>query len=339
MTLLLALCFSFFSYSKSLKKLSVLKELLLYLSAFITMFYLGFRSYEVGTDSKTYKYLFEYLYSAQDSFYISRDFLWDLFNYSIAQVTDDSRIIFLLTAIGYIYLPILGVRKHLNNNTLYFFMLFLISPNFFLYGTNGIRNGLAGSILLLSLRYYSHKSYKQYVLMVIGSLVHLSMAVPSALFFCSKYIKSLKFPLILWFLLLSISIAGVNLLDYVPATNRLSGYLDSNISEGTIFDKLFNFFIYSMSPILLGIYIVFIRKISNELYDRLLVTYILSNCFYIIAINSVYSVRFAYVSEFLLPFLLVYPVFKFKLWRYIEIKISIIFIFVFLIKAYKIFSI
>lgn len=334
--LILALCFSFFTYSIKLKRLSVLKDLLLYFFAFVISIYLGFREYSVGTDSESYKYLFEYHYSLQDSFVTSRDFLWDLFNFIVAQVTDEFRIIFLLTAFAYIYLPLIGIRKYLNNNTIYFFILFLISPNFFLYGANGIRSGLAASVLLLSFRYYNHKSYKQYTLMAIGSLIHISMAVPSVLFFCSKYIKTLKFPLLLWIILLTISISGVNLLDYFPETNRLGGYVDSDILQATVFDKLINFFVYSISPILLGFYVLFIRNIYDVFYKRLLITYILSNCFYVMALNSPYSVRFAYLSEFLLPFLLVYPLFKFKLWRYLEIKVSIIFIFIFLIKSYKI---
>lgn len=334
--LLLVLFTSLLSHSKRFKHLSFLKTILLvfFTTLFIVKF--GFRDYSVGVDSLTYKYSFEYIYSYQNQFVPSKDFLWDFINFTLAKSIDDVRYLFVLTAIGYLVFPLLGVYKYLKNYTIYFLLLFVISPNFFLYGANGIRSGLAASLFLLSLRYY--KNYKQYILIFISSLIHLSMAIPAIFFYLSKYIKSLKFPLILWAILLTISISGFNLLTLLPAIDRLTPYLSNELISESITNKLINFFIYSISPILLGIYVIIIKRLSDELYYRLLVTYILSNCIYIIAFNSVFAVRFAYLSEFLMPLLLIYPIFKFRLWTYIEIKVSFILLIVFLIKSYKIFT-
>lgn len=331
----LALIISVFSYSKQFKDLPVFKNTLLYTSSIYIAFCLGFRDYSIGVDTKNYKYDFDYKYSLQESFQSFNDILWDLFNYIVSQFTNDVRSVFVLVAIGYIFLPIIAVRKYLNNNTIYFFLLFIVTPNFFLYGTNTIRSGLAASIILLSLRYY--KSYKQYIVMLLGILIHFSMIVPSFFFFISKYIKSILYPLAMWVILLLFSISGINLLVYMPLSiSRLNAYVTGNINEENLSNVLVNFFISSVTPVLVGIYVIYIRKISDEFYNRLLVTYILTNCIYIIAFNSVFAVRFAYMSEFLTPFLLVYPLLKYNLWKYIEIKICFIIFIIFLIKAYKV---
>lgn len=333
--LFLVLITSFISNSKGLKSLSVLKTLLLIVFTSIFIIKFGFRDYSIGTDSKTYKYSFEYIYSYQSNFTPTKDFLWDFYNYSLAMLTDNPRYLFVLTALGYIALPIVGTFKYLKHNTIYFLSIFVISPNFFLYGANGIRNGLAASIFLLSLKYY--KNYKQHVLILVAGLVHLSLMIPALFFYLSKYIKSLKAPLIIWAFLLLIALSGVNLLTFMPAIGRLDTYVNQELISVSITNKLVNFFAYSMSPIVLGIYVVIFRKIADQLYFRLLITYILCNCVYIMAFNSIYSVRFAYLSEFLMPFLLIYPLFRFNLWKYMEIKVSLILILIFLLKAYKIF--
>lgn len=336
--LVLALALSIISQSKQLSGLSRFKVFLLYPLSIGMALYFGFRDYEVGFDTKNYEYSFQYKFSVQEAFQPSKDFLWDFLNYFIAQNTDDVRALFILVAMGYLILPILGVYKHMKEDSIYFFLVFIISPNFFLYGSNTIRSGLAASVVLFSFRYY--RNYKQYLILVVASLIHLSMIVPSFFFFISKYIKSIFFPIAFWFGLLLITLSGINLLAYLPISiDRLQPYIDGSLIESNPSNALYNFFIYSVSPILIGIYTVYIRKVNDDFYKRILITYILSNCIYVIAFNSSFSVRFAYISEFLMPIALVYPLLKFKLWKYTEIKITSILILLFLIKSYKILSI
>lgn len=336
-TLLLVLMFavSISAHFKKYKDLSRIKNLLLISFSVGIALYFGLRDYAVGVDTYTYKYNFEHIFSSLDSFQSGKDFLWDFFNYIVAQFTNNVDVVLIITAIGYIVLPLFGVYKYLRYNTIFFFMLFVISPNFFLYGANGIRSGLAASIVLFSFRYY--KSYKQYILLVIASLFHLSMIVPSVFFIASKYIKTITYPLLIWIVLLSFSLLGVNFLSLLPFHfDRLDSYIYTSVGEGNLVNIMTNFIVYSISPILLGVYIVYIKKIKDVFYMRLLITYILASCVYIAAFNSRYSVRFAYLSEFLMPLLLVYPLLKFKLWKYVEVKLVIIFSIIFFIKAYKI---
>lgn len=337
-TLLLVLMFavSISANFKKYKDLSRIKNFLLISFSISIALFFGLRDFNVGFDTNTYKYLFEYEFIAAEKFVPTRDSLWDFFNYIIAQFTNDVTFVFLIVAFGYIMLPLFGVYKYLKQNTIFFFLLFIISPNFFLYGANGIRNGLAASIVLFSLKYY--KNYKQYIIMLLASLVHLSMILPFLFFYVSKYVKKLRYPLIIWTILLIFALSGVNILSLLPfSLDRLDGYIEA---ERGLTDKMIiitNFLIYSVSPIIVGLYVIYVKKCKDDLYIRLLVTYILTNCIYIAAFNSSFSERFAYLSEFLMPLLLVYPLLKFRIWKYVELKLTLILAFVFFIKSYKIF--
>ena len=69
-----------------------------------------------------------------------------------------------------------------------------------------------------------------------------------------------------------------------------------------------------MMPILLGYYVVIKRGISNRTYLILLNTYTLANAFWVMVIRANFSNRFAYLSWFMFPIVLAYPLFKFNIW-------------------------
>ena len=75
-----------------------------------------------------------------------------------------------------------------------------------------------------------------------------------------------------------------------------------------------DFLLYSFMPILLGWYVIFKKKVINSTYQLLLGTYIFANAFWIMVIRAEFSNRFAYLSWFLYPIVLAYPLLKFKLW-------------------------
>lgn len=87
------------------------------------------------------------------------------------------------------------------------------------------------------------------------------------------------------------------------------------------------FLLYSSMPILLGFYILQKRKITDRIYVILLNTYILANAFWIIVINASFSNRFAYLSWFLYPIVLVYPLLKLSIWKDQSRKTALILMF------------
>ncbi len=69
-----------------------------------------------------------------------------------------------------------------------------------------------------------------------------------------------------------------------------------------------DFLLYSSMPILIGAYTLFVRKIYNNTYLILLGTYMYANSFWILVIRGLFSNRFAYLSWFIYPIVLAYPI-------------------------------
>lgn len=306
--------------------------------AIIIALLLGYRDHGVGTDTKTYVYLYEYVFIPMKTLTFRKDFLWDGLVYIFSRLTSDVQYLLIFVAIGYVFLPIAGIQKLLKQNTVYFFFLFLISPNFFLYGANGIRNGLAASIFLFSFRYYNSK--KQWIFLVLSVFMHLSMILPLFFFIVGKYFKNYKILLCIWGCLLLFSTLGINFLSFLPFSfSRLDAYLTGGDIRPTsrVLNIPINFLVYSIFPVIVATYFILVRKKYDDFFLRLSVVYILCSCVYISAFHIKFVERFAYISEFLMPLVAIYPFFKFKVIKYREIYIALFLISIFLFKSYKIF--
>lgn len=328
----------FIGYINGYKKNSLIKYGLTFFIAGYIAFLLGFRDEMVGVDTKTYIYIYEYIYSPMKMFHSESDYLWDLFTFLLTRFSNDVTIQFVIVAFLYIFLPIFGFKKYLKENIIFFFLFFLISPNFFLYGANGIRNGLAASIFLFSFLYFGKA--KQWIIIALSCLVHMSMIGPAFFFFSSKYFKNFKLLLVIWFLLLLFSMTGLSLFQFLPfSIDRLDSYLKGENDDQGVFllNIPINFYIYSISPILVASYFIIKKKITDDLYFRMVMIYLMGSCLYVIFFKANFSVRFAYLSEFLMPILMTYPFIKFKSIKYRELFLITIILLIFLVKSYKIF--
>ena len=67
-------------------------------------------------------------------------------------------------------------------------------------------------------------------------------------------------------------------------------------------------------PIVLGYYVVIKRGIQDRTYTILLNTYTLANAFWVMVIRANYSNRFAYLSWFMYPIVLAYPLLRLDVW-------------------------
>ena len=98
--------------------------------------------------------------------------------------------------------------------------------------------------------------------------------------------------------------------------DRLSDYIHPDVEEDlfTVTGFRWDFLLYSAMPVLLGYYVVIKKKVFNSTYLLLLGTYIYANAFWIMVIRAEFSNRFAYLSWFLYPIVLAYPLMKLKIW-------------------------
>lgn len=208
-------------------------------------------------------------------------------------------------------------------------ILFLISSFSFIgFGGNGIRNGMASSIALIGLavlsKYSEKKNWKYLVtgfaFLILAYYTHRSMSLvlicgSFALFFS----KNVKINLLLWVICVALSaIFGDYLTKFV---SQLSGdermiYYGYAEIDSSLFSKTgfrWDFILYSSLPIILAAWTAFFGKPTDNKYNFLINTYILANAAWALVNQIAYSNRFAYLSWFMMPIVLAYPLCKIKI--------------------------
>ena len=220
---------------------------------------------------------------------------------------------FILSGLIYVYGYYVFCRDSVDND-LFFTILFitcLLSAGFMNYGVNTMRSGLALSVYLTA--YGAELRGKQklsYSLMFLACLVHISLLLPVVCHFISRIKVPLYWFYLFWVLMLIITIINVfepmvSLVESMQI-DRLVNYMgdeESTYNSGFRTD----FVLYSLLPIIASHYYIFMKKINNPVYERLVKQYILINAIWLLFIRMVYTDRFAYLSWFMIPFVLMVP--------------------------------
>ena len=193
------------------------------------------------------------------------------------------------------------------------------------YATNGIRNGMAMSLLTLGISIFlTQKGGWKLLALALFSyafLTHRSCSLPLLCFLVVYYTKAgLKYAIYFWVFSVVVSlVAGAQVANIfvglgfderldniILANNDFSGFSHSGFR--------WDFLIYSLMPILLGYYALLRKGVHNRIYEILLSTYVLSNAFWVMVIRAHFSDRFAYLSWFLYPIVIAYPLLKVDIW-------------------------
>lgn len=249
------------------------------------------------------------------------EWLWDNLMFRCSQIMNVNAF-FTLIDIGYFGFTLWACRRLTPNNVLVSLMFCLGALSFYTYGTNGIRNGLACSMVLLYFSYIygtRRNIATAFIIAFAAFNIHHTTALPILMSLVSLFcIRSFKWTYTFWILSILISLvaggAVTSLFASLGFDDRLS-YL-TTIDEDKFSRTGFrwDFLIYSMMPIVLGYYIVIRKGIRNNAYEFLLNTYTLSNAFWVMVIRANYSNRFAYLSWFMYPIVLAYPLLKLDIW-------------------------
>ncbi len=252
-----------------------------------------------------------------------------LFNYLIflyAQTTD-AEWFFLTIEILYI-VPMFVACRRLVEDRAYFLMLFCIGAfSFYTYAVNGLRQGVGCSITMLALTYIGKSKRDNIIFGILAILAlgfHKSVALPLAAAVYSLFYKNPQRLFFFWIVSIGISLvaggAVENIFSGLGFDDRVQNYLGDNavLDEGAVFSRTgfrWDFLLYSAMPILLGWYVVIKRELMDDYYYVLLTTYILSNAFWVMIIRAPFSNRFAYLSWFLYPIVLAYPLMQFPVFN------------------------
>lgn len=274
-------------------------------------------------DSVNYAHHFELAKYQTGEDGLKGEWLWmKLMNFT-AQI-GDVHTFFLIVSIGYFGYQLWACRRFTPNNVLISYLFVLGAFSAYSYATNGIRNGLACAMLLTALSYFGGNKKDKIIAAAIAFFavaIHKSVLIPITMAVVSMYcIKSFKQAYGFWLfsIVLSLVLGGAisNFIAGLGFDDERVSYL-TNYDDGQYTNISFrwDFLLYSMMPIVLGYYVVIKRGIQDKTYLLLLNTYTLSNAFWVMVIRANYSNRFAYLSWFMYPIVLAYPLLKLDIWE------------------------
>lgn len=314
-------------YGKEKKRIKIIRWLSVLLVIIIS-YEFSQRDYYIGTDTENYRYIYNYIGTDIKRVLGERDIFFYLYIHALSYITDFRGFLF-ITSCLYMGLPLIATNILYKKDFYLFFILFLISPYFIIFGINGLRNGLAASILIFSFAWYVKSEKKSMVLSVISCLVHTSMLLPAFVFWIIRDRISSKKVFIIWLLVFLFSLVGMSFIPYLHFFVS-DGYLIRTSNTSGFRD----FLIYGLPILLAGLYFA-IRNNQDVFYTRILNTYILGSMLQVVTMNFPFGVRFAYLAGFLMPIVAFMGFYK-NIKRNTRILLLLCLYGVFMIKAYKI---
>lgn len=291
----------------------------------ILIFWLGGRpisGFYFG-DTSNYARMYRQFEIENISFDKKREWVWELLIANCKSAGLSVSSFFTIVAAGYLLTVLWAVKRLLPTNPMLGMLFVLASLSFFTYGTNGIRNGLACHIIILALSFFVERKYIIGTLLCMAAFgIHRSTMLPilsmvAALFF----IKNPKVALCFWLVSIPVSLlAGGAITSFFASLgfdDRMSGYTDAandmSAFSGTGFR--WDFLLYSSMPVLMAWYVCVRRQIADNWYNIICTTYCLCNAFWVMVIRASFSNRFAYLSWFLYPIVIAYPLINLSVWE------------------------
>ena len=278
------------------------------------LFYMGLRPISgVFMDMVNYS---EQFISIQDGYsdVQSKDIGFDFFMLFSSKMMNVN-FFFFLCAFLYIYTLYLVCQKWFAEFWFYAFILLVGSFSFWAYGTNGIRNGIAGSLFLLGIS--KDKRVWQIVLIFIAVNFHKSILLPTLGFIIAQFYNKPKVMIGFWLLCIPLSLAAGGFWETFFAglgfeDDRLSYLTQGNVNDDNFSNTGFrwDFILYSSTAVLAGWYFIVKKGFKDKIYFWLFNTYVFANAFWILVIRANFSNRFAYLSWFMMALVIVYPFLK-----------------------------
>lgn len=191
------------------------------------------------------------------------------------------------------------------------FLALLGGFSFFNYGVNGIRHGVAASLIIAAFSTRQNKVVTA-LLVVMSFTIHKSVVITGIAFVIASLISRPGIWAAIWMvsaILVAIIGERVNafIFNLLPAIEdlRAESYL---LQRGE--DKggyRWDFLLYSSVPVIVSYALAQTRIRAEKEYRVLLSTYIITNTFWVLVIYAGFSNRFAYLSWSFLPWLVIYP--------------------------------
>jgi len=227
----------------------------------------------------------------------------------LSQVTT-VEVFFFICALLYV-LPIVAGLTHRHGRAGFAATLATITSfSFFAYGVNGIRNGIATSILLAAIA-WSDRKIVYLITAFVAYNMHSSVAAPALFFLLTFLNANVILYACLWFLTLLFNAAtGGSAAAYLSGLMSSSDELRMSYLTQQGEDKggfRLDFVLYSIVPVIIS-YLWAKPQIRRDLfYRRILCAYLATNAFWLLVMYAAFSNRFAYLSWFMMPWVIIYP--------------------------------
>lgn len=230
-------------------------------------------------------------------------------------------VFFTIVEAGYILSAFWAVKRFMPSNPMLGMLFVWASLMFFTFGTNGLRNGLACHLILLAISFlYDSKYTVGIILCLVAFGIHRSVMLPITMSLVSLFlIRSPQWVIYFWIASIGVSLVAGNAVTSFFSSlgfdDRMSSYaMRGDMSQFSRIGFRWDFLLYSAMPIWMAWYVCVKRQIRENWYNALCVTYCLCNAFWVMVIRSSFSNRFAYLSWFLYPIIVAYPLVNLPVW-------------------------
>lgn len=222
---------------------------------------------------------------------------------------------FVLSAGIYFCCTYIACRKWFPNDTFIAYLFFLAAFSTFSYTTNGCKAGNAAALFLVAMA-YRDKLYVCIPFLLLSLGIHHSMKLPIVAFVVVSLYKNSKMYITVWAICLLLSMAHITwfqaLFAQISADNgdmHGANYLLGSDTNGWGGKSGFryDFVLYSAMPIWVGYYAIYKKKIKSASYNFVLNTYTVLNSVWMLCMYAEFTNRIAYLSWFMYPFVLIYP--------------------------------
>lgn len=232
---------------------------------------------------------------------------------------------YIICALLYLIPTYLAFKKWFGRNAFYCLAIFVVSMSFWNFGINGVRNGVSTSLVIYALSLREHK-LKMIAVFLFAASIHKTALLPTAAYLLSFKISNTKLLMRIWFFTIFLTFfLGETIETFVQKLISLNDFTDSKRMRSLFLDEIngtdmrrgfrLDFILYSGFPILIGYFYLFKNKIKDGFYMQLLNVYIMSNIVWLLFIYAAYTNRIAYLSWFLMPIVLIYPLLKYKVYK------------------------
>lgn len=256
------------------------------------------------------------------------EWLWARIMFAFATGSGDVHMFFLFIDFLYYGLMLLCCWRLFPNNTWLAMLFFIGSFSTYSYGVNGIRNGMACSVVLVAIALAAGgtkpERYAGLLLSLVAIAIHRSTALPIAALWAAVFIiRHPKQAIYFWIASIFLSLlVGNRVGDFFASLgfdDRMTSYFQgqNNAKDMAQFSHTgfrWDFLLYSSMPVLFTWYLTVKRNFNDRAFNIIAVTYILANAFWILVIRAAFSNRFAYLSWFMYPLVICYPLLRFNIW-------------------------